>query len=145
MADGNATSPKSLVKPGHKLAHATAENSPLVAGRREFFKYRDLGVGSASAGQMKAQVMSAIKGMTEPTGWHYHKCDAQFVYVMKGWVDLEFETGERTRLKAGESLYIPGGMLHNEFGTSDDLEILEVVLPGEMQTVAVDPPAGMKG
>ena len=72
MADGS-TPDKPLVKPGHKIAHATAENSPLVAGRREFFKYRDLGVNAASAGQMKAQVMSAIKGMTEPTGWHYHK------------------------------------------------------------------------
>ena len=145
MADGTTPTPKSLVKPGHKLAHATAENSPLVAGRREFFKYRDLGVATASGGQMKAQVMSSIKGMTEPTGWHYHKCDSQFVYCMKGWVDLEFEDGKRMRLKAGESLHIPGGMLHNEFGTSDDLEILEIVLPGEMGTVACDPPAGMKG
>lgn len=137
----SATSPdRSQVKPGQKIAYATAQNSPLVGGRREFFKYRDLGVVAASAGQMKAQVMTAIKGMTEPTGWHYHKCDAQFVYVMKGWVDLEFEDGTRARVKAGESLFIPGGMRHNEFGTSDDLEILEVVMPGEMGTVACDPP-----
>ena len=106
--DGTTSEDKSLVKSGHKLAHATAQNSPLVAGRREFFKYRDLGVASASAGQMKAQVMTAIKGMTEPTGWHYHKCDAQFIYIMKGWVGLEFEDGNRKRVNAGESLYIPG-------------------------------------
>ena len=84
--------------------------------------------------------MTAIKGMTEPTGWHYHTCEAQFVYVMKGWVDLEFEGGKKARVNAGESLFIPGGMRHNEFGTSDDLEILEVVLPGEMGTVSCDPP-----
>ena len=36
--------PSATVKQGHMLAHATAENSPLVAGRREFFKYRDLGI-----------------------------------------------------------------------------------------------------
>src|SRR3979490_1177571 len=112
---GTTSQDKSLVKPGHKVAYATAENSPLVAGRREFFKYRDLGVAAASAGQMKAQVMTAVKGMTEPTGWHYHKCDAQFIYIMKGWVDLEFEDGNRKRVNAGESLYIPGGMRHNEF------------------------------
>ena len=63
---------------------------------------------------------------------------------MKGWVDLEFENGKRMRVASGESLFIPGGMKHNEFGTSDDLEILEVVLPGEMGTVPCDPPAGMK-
>jgi quercetin dioxygenase-like cupin family protein len=129
------------VKPRQTLVHATAENAPLVPGRREFFKYRDLGVATASAGRLKAQVMTAIKGMTEPTGWHYHTCEGQFVYVMKGWVDLEFEGGTKARVKAGESLFIPGGMRHNEFGTSDDLEILEVVLPGKMGTVACDPPA----
>jgi len=138
------TSQQPLTKPGHKLAHATAQNAPLVPGRREFFRYRDLGVAAASAGQMKAQIMTAIKGMTEPTGWHYHQCDAQFIYVMKGWVDLEFEDGNSMRVKAGESLFIPGGMRHNEFGTSDDLEVLEVVLPGEMGTVACDPPSAAR-
>ena len=144
MTDGMALKDNPHIKPGVKVAHATAENAPLVPGRREFFKYRDLGVAEASAGQMKAQVMSARKGMTEPTGWHYHECDAQFVYIMKGWVDLEFEDGKRTRVTAGESLFIPGGMRHNEFGTSDDLEILEVVLPSDMGTVPCDPPPGMK-
>jgi hypothetical protein len=31
---------------------------------------------------------------------------------------------------------------HNEIGASDDLEILEVSLPGEIGTVPVDPPSG---
>ena len=61
----DAASAKSLVKPGQSLAHATPENAPLVPGRREFFKYRDLGVAKASGGAMKAQVMTGIKGMTE--------------------------------------------------------------------------------
>ena len=94
-------------KPAMKLRHATQETAPFVPGRRAFFKYRDLGVTDASHGAMRAQVMSAITGMTEPTGWHYHVCDGQFVYALKGWVDLEFETGERLRLEAGESLFIP--------------------------------------
>ena len=100
--------------------------------------------GIECGGQMKAQVMSAIRGMTEPTGWHYHKCEAQFIYLMKGWVDLEFEDGRKLRIKAGESLYIPGGLRHNETATSDDLEILEVAVPADMGTQACDPPPGMK-
>jgi hypothetical protein len=88
-------------KPLMKLRHATKETAPLVPGRRAFFTYRDLGVTDASNGQIRAQVMSAITGMTEPTGWHYHVCDGQFVYALKGWVELEFETGERLRLQAG--------------------------------------------
>ncbi|MCH9673799.1 MAG: cupin domain-containing protein [Gammaproteobacteria bacterium] len=124
-----------------KIAHATAESAPSVPGRREFFKYRDLGVTNASNGEMRAQVMSAITGMTEPTGWHYHECEGQFVYALKGWVELEFESGEQVKLQAGESLFIPGGLRHNETATSNDLEVLEVSMPADMGTVPCDPPA----
>lgn len=129
-------------KPAMKLCHATQETAPFVSGRREFFKYRDLGVTDATNGEMRAQVMSAITGMTEPTGWHYHVCEGQFVYALKGWVDLEFETGELLRLQAGESMFIPGGMRHNEISTSDDLEILEVSVPADMGTVPCEQPEG---
>ena len=123
------------------LAYANAETAPHVPGRRDFFKYRDLGVTRASLGRMRAQTMTAIRGMTEPTGWHYHECDGQFVYALKGWVDLEFEGGEKIRVSEGESLFIPGGMRHNETATSEDLEILELSIPAEMGTVPCDPPA----
>ena len=93
---------------------------------------------------MRAQVTTATQGMGEPTGWHYHLCEQQFVYLLKGWVDLEFEDGTKVRLKPEESLMIPGGMRHNETGTADELELLEVSVPSEMKTVACDPPAGMK-
>lgn len=135
-----ATTADTTGKPSMKLRHATSDTAPFVPGRREFFKYRDLGVSDATNGQMRAQVMSAVTGMTEPTGWHYHECEGQFVYALKGWVDLEFETGETIRLNAGESLFIPGGMRHNEISTSDDLEILEVSVPAEMGTVPCDKP-----
>ena len=127
-------------KRGLKLRHATAESAPFVPGRRAFFKYRDLGVTDASQGAMRAQVMSAISGMTEPTGWHYHQCQGQFVYALKGWVDLEFETGEKIRVSAGESLFIPGGMRHNETDMSKDFEVLELSIPADMGTVACERP-----
>jgi len=116
----------------------------LVKGRREFFKYRDLGVADASAGTMRAQVMMSSKGMSRPTGWHYHECDGQFVYVLKGWVDLEFEDGRTIRIDEGDSLYIPGFLRHNEIRTADTLEILEVSVPGQMGTTPCDAPEGFK-
>lgn len=120
--------------------HATPHTAPLVPGRREFFKYQDLLIAQATGGKLKAQVMSASQGMSRPTGWHYHVCEAQFVYAIKGWVDLEFEGGRKIRLNAGESLLIPGHLKHNETATSDELELLEVVMPADMGTVACDPP-----
>ena len=136
------TEKPTAAQPARTFAHATPATAPLVAGRRAFFKYRDLGVTAGSNGQMRAQVMSAADGMSKPTGWHYHVCEGQFVYTLKGWVELEFEDGTSCRLEAGDSCFIPGGMRHNEIGTSDDLEILEVCLPADMGTVPVEPPAG---
>jgi len=127
-----------------KVAHARISEPVLVKGRREFFKYRDLGVADASAGTMRAQVMMSSKGMSRPTGWHYHECDGQFVYVLKGWVDLEFEDGRTIRIDEGDSLYIPGFVRHNEIRTSDTLEILEVSAPGQMGTTPCDAPEGFK-
>jgi mannose-6-phosphate isomerase-like protein (cupin superfamily) len=128
-------------QPAMKVAVTSAKTPEFVKGRRDFFKYRDLGVTKASSGWMRAQVTSAITGMTQPTGWHYHVCEGQFVYTLKGWVELEFEDGTHCRLESGDSVFIPGGMRHNELATSDDLEILEVSVPADMGTVPVDKPA----
>ena len=141
MSDTAAAETSTLVNPGTMLAHATPESAPLVPGRREFLKYRDLGVTKASGGRMRAQITVAT-GAMRPTGWHYHVCDSQLVYALKGWVDLEFEDGRKIRLMPGESLMIPGGMRHNETGTADELELLEVSVPAEMKTVVCDPPSG---
>ena len=130
---------------GQKVSHARAAAPKLVKGRRDFFTYRDLEVADASAGTLRAQVMSSSKGMSRPTGWHYHECDGQFIYVLKGWVDLEFEDGRTLRVEEGDSLFIPGYMRHNEIRTSDTLEVLEVSSPGELGTKPCDPPAGWKG
>jgi mannose-6-phosphate isomerase-like protein (cupin superfamily) len=128
-------------QPAMKVAVTSAKAPEFVKGRRDFFKYRDLGVTKATSGWMRAQVTSAITGMTQPTGWHYHVCEGQFVYTLKGWVELEFEDGTHCRLESGDSVFIPGGMRHNELATSDDLEILEVSVPADMGTVPVDKPA----
>lgn len=131
--------PKSEAEPV-KFVMATQDNTSYVPGRRPFFKYRDLGIADATQGRLRAQVMTAITGMTEPTGWHYHVCDAQFVYVLRGWVELGFDNDVRHRFGPGDAVLIPGGMKHNEFATSDDVEILELSIPGPMDTKPCDPP-----
>ena len=127
-------------KPNTKLGYSSAKKPTMVEGRRDFFTYRDLGAKGASGGQMRAQLTKAKTGMTQPTGWHYHVCEDQFVYVLNGWVELEFETGETLRCEKGDSVYIPGGLKHNELRTSDDFEILEVSTPGEIGTVSCEDP-----
>ena len=125
-----------------KVGYASEKKPVMTAGRHDFFAYRDLGIKDASNGQMRGQVMKAITGMTQPTGWHYHTCEGQFVYALKGWVELEFASGETLRLERGDSVFIPGGLPHNELRTSDDVEILEVSIPGELGTVPCETPTG---
>jgi quercetin dioxygenase-like cupin family protein len=108
-------------------------------GRRTFFEYRETGLKEATQGKYRSQIMRATDVM-EQTGWHYHVCDLQFVYVIKGWVDLEFEGGRRERVGAGDVMAIPSGMIHNEIAVSPDFEALEVVAPAEMDTVPVPAP-----
>jgi quercetin dioxygenase-like cupin family protein len=129
-------------QPSAKRAWGRKADARYVEGRRSYFKYRELGVTEASNGRMRAQVTSATAGMSRPTGWHYHVCESQLVYMLSGWVDLEFEDGETIRVEAGDSLYIPGGLRHNEIRTSDTFELLEVSVPADMGTVPCDPPAG---
>lgn len=143
MAPDSATLASSKTSE-QKVAHARLAEPKLVKGRREFFSYRDLGVAEGSAGAMRAQVMKSSQGLSQPTGWHYHECDGQFIYILKGWVDLQFEDGRTLRVEEGDSLFIPGYMRHNEIATSEEMEILEVSTPGVMGTRPCDPPEGFK-
>jgi len=128
-----------------KVTYAPGTTPVYVTGRRDFFKYRDLGVTTASGGAIRAQVTIGSQGLTRPTGWHYHVCEGQFIYMLKGWVDLQFEDGRTIRVGEGDSLYIPGGTRHNEINAARDLEILEVSVPADMGTKSCDQPAGFPG
>lgn len=131
-ADGAATE--------QEIAIARADNPQMVPGRRDFMQYRELGVTAASQGRIRAQVTSASAGLSEPTGWHVHLCEGQLVYILSGWVDLEFAGGRVERVSAGDSMYIPGDTPHNEIATSDAFELLEVSIPADMGTEVCDPP-----
>ena len=119
---------------------AKKDEAIYVKGRRDWMKYRELGVTEASDGKFRAQVTSASQGLSEPTGWHIHLCEGQFVYMLDGWVDLEFAGGRVVRIEAGDSMYIPGGLPHNEIATSDGFELVEVSVPADMGTEPCDPP-----
>lgn len=121
------------------------KNDPtFVPGRRDFLTYRDLGVTAASDGVIRAQITSAKAGLTRPTGWHTHICEGQIVYMLSGWIDLAFED-QTVRIEEGDSLYIPGGLPHNEIATSDSFDLIEISVPADMGTEPCDPPPGCEG
>ena len=128
-------------EPADGVVIARKEHATYVTGRRDWMKYRELGVTKASNGRIRAQVTSAAQALSEPTGWHIHLCEGQFVYMLSGWIDLEFAGGRIERVVTGDSVYIPGNTPHNEIATSDTFELLEISVPADMGTEPCDPPA----
>jgi len=127
-------------EPAEPFVLAKKSEAVYVKGRRDWMKYRELGVTEGSGGRIRAQVTSASQGLSEPTGWHVHLCEGQLVYMLDGWVDLAFAGGRTVRIEAGDSMYIPGGTPHNEIATSDTFELVEVSVPADMGTELCDPP-----
>lgn len=114
-----------------------ARDAQFTRGLRSFFEYRDLGIEQATAGQVVAHVIRAVPG--EPTVGkpHLHHTNFQLVYVLKGWIEFEYEGHGLVRLEAGSCVYQPPSIRHREVGHSDDVEMLEVVMPAKFSTEEV--------
>ena len=120
------------------VAYAPVEAMKFTPGRRAWISYRDLGVEAATNGAMRAEIMHIDNAeSSRPTGWHYHTAEMQFLMVVEGWVDIEFPDDGVTRLKAGESLLIPGNVVHQELRSSEPLRLLEISVPAKMGSVPV--------
>ncbi len=104
-------------------------------GLRPFFQYRDLGIRDATNGAVVAHVIRAKPGVPVQPERHHHEVEFQMVYVLKGWVRFHYEGVGEVTLKAGSCVHQPPGIKHTELGHSDDLELIEIVMPADFQTV----------
>jgi quercetin dioxygenase-like cupin family protein len=121
---------------GFVVSHA--KDARFTRGLRSFFEYRDLGIEEATAGRVVAHVIRAAAG-TEFSGQpHLHRTTFQMVYVLKGWIEFEYEGQGIVRLEAGSCVHQPPSIRHREVGHSDDIEMLEIVLPADFATEEVD-------
>ncbi|MEJ2863631.1 cupin domain-containing protein [Actinomycetospora flava] len=120
---------------------ARAGDLPVMTGRRDWMEYHDHGVTEATGGRMRAQRTKINNGYSEVTGWHYHVCSVQWIYVVQGWQDLQLEDGTTLHMEVGDSALIPGGYRHNEVGMSHDLDVLEISVPAKMGTVPCEAPS----
>ena len=59
------------------------------------------------------------------------------MYILKGWIEFECEGQGVVRLEAGSCVHQPPNIRHRELGHSDDIEMLEVVLPAGFTTKEV--------
>ena len=115
-----------------------ARDARFERGLRSFFEYRDLGIRQATGGRVVAHVIRAAAGEAFSGQPHLHETTFQLVYVLKGWIEFEYDGQGVVRLEAGSCVHQPPGIRHREIGHSPDIEMLEVVMPGDFRTLEVE-------
>jgi mannose-6-phosphate isomerase-like protein (cupin superfamily) len=125
-------------RPKQRIAISHHRDEDFKAdGLRAYAKYRDLGIAEASQGLARAHVIRLI-GPCDPaevSKLHFHDVEFQMVYVLKGWVKTYMEGQGETLMKQGSSWTQPPRIKHLIMDYSDDVELLEVLLPAEFKTV----------
>jgi mannose-6-phosphate isomerase-like protein (cupin superfamily) len=141
-AEARATPAKSSIKkparPKQRIAISHHREEDFKAdGLRAYAKYRDLGIAAASHGLAQAHVIR-LQGPCNPdevSKLHFHAVDFQMVYVLKGWVKTYMDGEGETLMKEGSAWTQPPKIKHMILDYSDDVELLEVILPAEFKTV----------
>ena len=135
-----APAPAKRARPKQRIAISHHRDEDFKAdGLRAYAKYRDLGVAEASQGLARAHVIRLI-GPCDPaevSKLHFHDVDFQMVYVLRGWVKTYLEGQGETLMKEGTSWTQPPRVKHLIMDYSDDVELLEVILPADFETVEI--------
>ena len=137
-AKGRLQPPARRVRPKQRIAISHHRDEDFKAdGLRAYALYRDLGVAEARQGLARAHVIRLIGpcNPVEVSKLHFHDVDFQMVYVLKGWVKTYMEGQGETLMKEGSSWTQPPRIRHLIMDYSDDVELLEIILPAEFKTV----------
>ena len=135
---GGREVPVRRARPKQRIAISHYRDEDFKAdGLRTYAKYRDLGIAEASQGLARAHVIRLIGpcNPAEVSKLHFHDVEFQMVYVLKGWVKTYMEGQGETLMKQGSSWTQPPRLKHLILDYSDDVELLEVILPAEFKTV----------
>jgi quercetin dioxygenase-like cupin family protein len=104
-----------------------AKGAEWAPSRLPGFQARDTTIAANTKGVAGVQVIR--KGVGDPV-WATHDADIHFTFVMDGTFTLEGGDQPAQNLSAGDAFVIPPGMRTRYADPSDDLELLEVALPG---------------
>ena len=137
-AKARAPAPVKRSRPKQRIAISHHRDEDFVTnGLRAYAKYRDLGFAEASDGLAQAHVIRLIGpcNPAEVSKLHFHDVEFQMVYVLKGWVKTYLEGQGETLMQEGSAWTQPPRIRHLIMDYSDDVELLEVILPAEFKTV----------
>ncbi|MCV6586259.1 MAG: cupin domain-containing protein [Marinibacterium sp.] len=116
---------------GQKFVYNQASGADWGPFRLPGYICRDTTIGTNTKGVASVQVVR--RGDGTPV-WARHDTDILFGFVMSGTLTLEGEGKDPFALGAGDAYVIPPGMRTRWAAPSEDIEILEVTLPGSFKT-----------
>ena len=116
---------------GQRFVHNVGANGVWAAHRLPGFQARDTTINAGTKGVAGVLVVRPAGGLP---AWTTHAGDILFNFVMAGEMTLEGQGKDPYRLSPGDAFVIPPGMATRYLDPSDDLELLEVALPGHVPT-----------
>ena len=119
---------------GQRFVHHKVEDAVWGPFRVPGFECRDTGISDGTNGVAGVQV---VRCAGKETGWTRHGADILFTFVMEGRMVLEAEGRTPFALEAGDAFVVPPGEAVRYGVPSDNLELLEVALPGVFATEVV--------
>ena len=119
---------------GQRFVHNLAEGAEWKPFRLPGYISRDTTIAENTKGVAGVHVIR--RGEGDPV-WTAHDVDIHFTFIMQGTVTLEGEGRKPHAMEAGDACVIPPGMKTRLSAPSDDIEMLEVTLPGIFKTEIV--------
>ena len=120
---------------GQRFVHSLAKDGVFEPFRIPGFEARDTTINENTKGV--ASVMVARPAGKQESPWTRHNSDILFNFVMSGEMMLEGEDKDPYRLTAGDAFVIPPGMATRYANATEDLQLLEVNLPGTFETTVL--------
>lgn len=119
---------------GQRFVHNVGAKGTFQPFRLPGFVARDTTINTNTKGVASVMVARPDGGAT---AWTKHQGDILFTFVMAGEMTLHGEGKDPYRLSPGDAFVIPPGMATHYADATDDLELLEVTLPGNPPTETV--------
>lgn len=118
---------------GQRFRRHTARDAVWSPARLPGFSACDTGIAAATGGVANAQVARRTKGSSDAAETS-HDADILFTFVLEGGMTMRVPERETSELRAGDAFVLPPGLRSAYERCTDDLELLEVSLPGAFVT-----------
>lgn len=139
LFDDATALPTDAVRPrrefgGQRFHRHQRRDAKWGRGRLRGLTTCDTGIGAATGGVGNAWVSrrdAAVGALATPVR---HDAQVLFAFVLAGRLTVQGRGGPPESLRAGDAFVVPPGLPTAYSAFSDDLELLEVSLPGEFAT-----------